>query len=38
MFEDEAELRKTAGQIVGNMISANLAQKKTYTDNRPGKE
>ncbi len=38
MFEDETELRKTAERIVADMISANLAQKKVYTDNRIGKE
>ncbi|MBC8470638.1 MAG: hypothetical protein H8D56_14295 [Planctomycetes bacterium] len=38
MFENEAELRKTAERIVADMISVNLAQKKVYTDNRTGKE
>lgn len=38
MFENEAELKKTVERIVGDMISANLAQKKVYTDNRIGKE
>jgi pimeloyl-ACP methyl ester carboxylesterase len=38
MFENEAELRKIASQIVANMISSNLAQKKVYTDNRLNKE
>jgi pimeloyl-ACP methyl ester carboxylesterase len=38
MFENEAELRKTTDKIVTDMISANLAQKKVYTDNRIGKE
>jgi pimeloyl-ACP methyl ester carboxylesterase len=38
MFENEAELRKTTGQIVANMISTKLAQKKVYTDNRLGKD
>ena len=38
MFENEAELRKTTDRIVVDMISANLAQKKVYTDNRKGQE
>ncbi|MHC4535667.1 MAG: hypothetical protein ACYS6K_17085 [Planctomycetota bacterium] len=38
MFENEAELKKTVERIVGDMISANLTQKKVYTDNRVGKE
>ncbi len=38
MFEDEAQLQKTAEQIVADMIAANLAQKKFYTDERVGKE
>ncbi len=38
MFENEAELRKITDQIIANMISSNLAQKKVYTDNRLGKE
>ena len=36
MFENEAELKKTVDKIVADMISANLAQKKVYTDNRIG--
>lgn len=38
MFEDEAELRKIADQIVENMLAMNLAHKKFYTDERLGKE
>ncbi|MHC4256770.1 MAG: alpha/beta fold hydrolase, partial [Planctomycetota bacterium] len=38
MFEDEAQLKETAEQIVADMIAANLAQKKSYTDERVGKE
>jgi pimeloyl-ACP methyl ester carboxylesterase len=38
MFEDEAQLQKTAEQIVADMIAANLAQKKSYTDERVSKE
>lgn len=38
MLEDEAELRKAAEQIVANMLAANVAQKKFYTDKRVGKE
>jgi pimeloyl-ACP methyl ester carboxylesterase len=38
MFENEAELRKITDQIIANMISAKLAQKKVYTDNRLGKD
>jgi len=38
MFENEAELRRATERIVADMISANLAQKKVYADNRIGKE
>jgi pimeloyl-ACP methyl ester carboxylesterase len=38
MFEDEAELQETVDQIVANMVAANLARKKFYTDERVGKE
>ncbi|MCP4611489.1 MAG: hypothetical protein GY845_22485 [Planctomycetes bacterium] len=38
MFENEAELNKTTERIIADMISANLAQKKVYTDNRIGQE
>jgi pimeloyl-ACP methyl ester carboxylesterase len=38
MLEDEAELKKTTEQIVANMLAANVAAKKFYTDERVGKE
>lgn len=38
MFEDEAELRRAVGHVVGSMIAANEAEKKFYTDERLGKE
>ncbi len=38
MLEDEAELKKTAEQVVANMLAANIAHKKFYTDERVGKE
>ncbi len=38
MFEDEAELKKTADHVVANMLAANVAEKKFYTDEREGKE
>lgn len=38
MLEDEAELKKTAAHVVAEMLSANLARKKLYTDKRVGKE
>jgi pimeloyl-ACP methyl ester carboxylesterase len=38
MLEDEAKLRKTAEKIVANMLAANVAEKKFYTDERVGKE
>ncbi len=38
MLEDEAELKKTAEQVVANMLAANIALKKFYTDERIGKE
>jgi pimeloyl-ACP methyl ester carboxylesterase len=38
MFEEEAQLQKTAEQIVANMVAANIAQKKFYIDERVGKE
>jgi len=38
MLEDEAELKKTAEQFVANMLAANIALKKFYTDERVGKE
>jgi pimeloyl-ACP methyl ester carboxylesterase len=38
MFENEAELKKTADHIVANMLAANVAEKKFYTDERQGKD
>lgn len=38
MLEDEAELQKTADQVVANMLAANVAEIKFYTDERVGKE
>ena len=38
MFENEAELEKIAARIVADMVAANVAQKKLYTDGRLGKE
>ncbi|MHC4800386.1 MAG: lipase family protein [Planctomycetota bacterium] len=38
MLEDEDQLRKIADGIVANMVAANLARKKFYTDERTGKE
>jgi len=38
MFENEAQIMKTADQVVANMPSANVAEKKFYTDQRKGKE
>jgi pimeloyl-ACP methyl ester carboxylesterase len=38
MLEDEAELKKTAEQVVANMLAANIAHKKFYTDERVGQE
>jgi pimeloyl-ACP methyl ester carboxylesterase len=38
MPEEEAELQKTADQVVANMLAANVAEKKFYTDERVGKE
>ena len=38
MFEDEKKLQKTADNIAANILAANVAQKKTYTDQRVGKE
>jgi pimeloyl-ACP methyl ester carboxylesterase len=38
MLEDEAELKKTVDQIVANMLAADVAQKKFYTDERTDKE
>lgn len=38
MFENEAELKKTADHVVANMLAANVAEKKFYIDEREGKE
>ncbi len=38
MLEDETELQKTTDKIVANILAANVAAKKIYTDERVGKE
>ncbi|MBW8002428.1 MAG: alpha/beta hydrolase [Planctomycetes bacterium] len=38
MLEDLNQLQKTIDKIVADMLAANIAQKKTYTDNRVEKE
>jgi len=38
MFENEAELEKTAARIVADMVAAGVAQRKCYIDERLGKE
>ncbi len=38
MFENEAELEKTAARIVADMVAAGVAQRKLYIDERLGKE
>jgi len=38
MFENEAELKKTADHVVANMVASNTAEKKFYTDEHQGKE
>ena len=38
MLEDERELQKTTDNIVANILAANVAEKKIYTDERVGKE
>ena len=38
MLEDEKELQKTTDKIVVNILTANVAEKKIYTDERVGKE
>ncbi|MBW8040754.1 MAG: hypothetical protein FVQ85_12220 [Planctomycetes bacterium] len=38
MLEDEAKLRKIADRVVADMVDANTAQKKFYSDERLGKE
>ncbi len=38
MLEDEAKLKSVVDQIVANMLAANVAEKKFYTDQRVGEE
>ncbi len=38
MLEDETELQKTTDKIVANILAANIAEKKIYTDERVGQE
>ncbi len=38
MLEDETELQKTTDKIVANILAANIAMKKIYTDERVGEE
>ena len=38
MLEDERELQKRTDNIVANILAANVAEKKIYTDERVGKE
>ncbi|MHC4290618.1 MAG: alpha/beta fold hydrolase [Planctomycetota bacterium] len=38
MFEDETELQKTTDKIVANILAANIAAKKIYTDERVGEK
>ncbi len=38
MLEDEAKLKKITEQVVADMLAANTAQKKHYSDERVGKE
>ncbi len=38
MLEDEAELQKTTDKIVEDILAANVAEKKIYTDERVGEE
>jgi pimeloyl-ACP methyl ester carboxylesterase len=38
MLEDEAKLQETTDQVVANMLAANVAEKKFYTDERLKKE
>lgn len=38
MFENEAELEKLALQVAADMIAANVAREKFYTDERIGKK
>jgi len=38
MLEDEAELKSTVNQIVADMLAANVAEKRFYTDQRTGRK
>ncbi len=38
MLEDQIQLKKQAEQIASDIVAANLAQKRFYTDQRLGKE
>ncbi len=38
MLEDETEFQKTTDKIVANILAANIAEKKIYTDERVGEE
>ena len=38
MFDDEKELREMAEKVVADMLAANVAEKKLYTDHRLGRE
>ena len=38
MFENEAQLRKAAEEIVAQMLADGIAEKKFYTDERLGQE
>ena len=38
MSDDEKELRETAEKVVADMLAANVAEKKLYTDHRLGRE
>jgi pimeloyl-ACP methyl ester carboxylesterase len=38
MFDDETQLREMAEHVVTDMLAANVAEKKLYTDQRLGRE
>jgi pimeloyl-ACP methyl ester carboxylesterase len=38
MLEDETELRSVVDRVVADMLTASVAQKESYTDERVGKE
>ena len=38
MLEDERELQKITNKIVADILAANVAEKKIYTDERTGEE